>query len=531
MADETTNPSDAGSKTTGPDKGLAPVGAPATSAQAVPEPVILEETITRPAPAKPVPQPAPPANPAVHTTEDLHVPAAPEPKPTVAPPSGPPPAKAEPPAPLAGGFIPPDLGGAAAPVPVPPIPSPAPPVMPVVRKIPLAVPPMPSGPDTTSYPVPVVEKPATGVVRPDIEHLLEDIKLPERRESPNTGSADEEKPARTYDTSLGAVSSEEKQSEPDKMEPRASSPEQEPSQKNAAGEATSFTAPLHTLKSDLQDIVRVKKVSLVRAAALEQDKRRGSRNAEAHIAPQRSRRLFGTLFAVGILIGLGAAALFGVYTIMQERVGTAPAAPQGPSLLFAEATVPLLLTDLSALDLKRLLVQVRAGTGATLGSITNIIPVVSTRNESGAEARSPASLGEFFAALGTHAPPDLLRALGDEFFLGLHTVDENAPLLVIPVTSYERAFAGMLAWESAMNTDLSPFFTPVPDQIAGPGGLPQKRQFEDLVMRNYDVRALKNDAGGIELYYSFPTQNILIIGESPYSFTEVLSRLRAERKL
>ena len=50
-------------------------------------------------------------------------------------------------------------------------------------------------------------------------------------------------------------------------------------------------------------------------------------------------------------------------------------------------------------------------------------------------------------------------------------------------------------------------------------------------MRNYDVRVLKNDAGGIELYYSFPTQNILIIGESPYSFTEILSRLRAERKL
>src|SRR3989344_6363072 len=107
MADETTNPSDAGSKTTGPDKGLAPAGAPATSAQAVPEPVILEETITRPAPAKPMPQPAPPVNPAVHTTEDLHVPAAPEPKPTVAPPSVPPPAKAEPPAPMTAGFTPP----------------------------------------------------------------------------------------------------------------------------------------------------------------------------------------------------------------------------------------------------------------------------------------------------------------------------------------------------------------------------------------------------------------------------------------
>mgnify|MGYP001615994231 FL=1 len=379
--------------------------------------------------------------------------------------------------------------------------------------------------------MPAVAKPEAGTIRGDIAHLLEGIKLPERRDLQNTQSTGETKPAHTYDTSPGAVISEEKRDEPHKDGPSIPSRAQEPSPKTASGEATSFTAPLHTLKSDLQEIVRVKKVSLVRAVALEQDKRRGSRNAEANIAPRRSGRVFGTLFAVGLLVGLGVAALFGVYTIMQQRGGSASGAPQGPSLLFAETTVPLSLTDLSSLDLKRLLAQVRTSGGATLGSITNIVPVVSVRNEDGTESLSAASLGEFLAALGTHAPPDLLRALGNEFFLGLHTVDENAPLLVIPVTSYERAFAGMLAWEGAMNVDLSPFFTAVPDQIAGPGGLPQKRQFEDLVMRNYDVRALKNDAGGIELYYSFPTQNILIIGESPYSFTEILSRLRAERKL
>ena len=143
----------------------------------------------------------------------------------------------------------------------------------------------------------------------------------------------------------------------------------------------------------------------------------------------------------------------------------------------------------------------------------------------------PATLQEFLAALGTRASPDLVRALGSDFFFGIHTVDKNAPVLVIPVVSYEHAFAGMLAWERTMNADLAPVFTAVPDQVAGPGGLPQKRQFNDLVMRNYDVRALKDDAGVIELYYSFPTKELLIIAESPYSFAEVLSRLRAGGKL
>ena len=89
----------------------------------------------------------------------------------------------------------------------------------------------------------------------------------------------------------------------------------------------------------------------------------------------------------------------------------------------------------------------------------------------------------------------------------------------------------MLEWEDMINADLIPAFTSVPDTEAGADGLIKKRQFEDVVMRNYDVRALKDDAGTIQLYYSFPTRNILIIAESPYSFAEVLSRLRAERKL
>ena len=527
MDDKTTaNDRGAGSKTPDTDNKVAPASAPVAPAQE-PEPVILEETITRPAPAKPVPPPAPPANPVAQISEDRSVPVTPQPIAPVAPPPAPPPMNAESLAPLTGDFIPPEMRNAAEPVPAPP---PVPPSA-IVRKIPLAVPTLPAPSNGTAVspaPEPVAEEKNLA----NIEHVLETIKLPERRDSPNTVNPENAKQARTYDTSLGAILSEGEKTAPEGG--ALATPEETPPTppaNTADAVAAAPTAQLHTLKSDLQEIVRVKKVSLVRAVALEQDKRRGSRNAEASLGPQRSRRLFGTLFAVALLIGLGAAAIFGVTTIMKERAGAAPAALQGSSLLFAETTVPLSLTDLSVLDLKRLLAQVRMSGSATLGSITNIVPVVSVRNEDGTEARAPASLGEFLTALGAHVPPDLLRALKGDFFLGLHTVDENAPLLVIPVTSYERAFAGMLAWEGAMNADLSPFFTAVPDQIAGPGGLPQKRRFEDLVMRNYDVRVLKNDAGGIELYYSFPTQNILIIGESPYSFTEILSRLRAERKL
>jgi hypothetical protein len=127
-------------------------------------------------------------------------------------------------------------------------------------------------------------------------------------------------------------------------------------------------------------------------------------------------------------------------------------------------------------------------------------------------------------------PQELMSAIGPQFFFGFHIVDTNAPLFVIPVTSYDHAFAGMLAWEPTMDQDLAPVFTSV-SPTTEVNGLPVQRTFQDEVLRNYDVRELTDDQGNVVLYYSFPTPNILVIAQSPYSFTEILSRLQAEREL
>jgi hypothetical protein len=213
---------------------------------------------------------------------------------------------------------------------------------------------------------------------------------------------------------------------------------------------------------------------------------------------------------------------------MQQR---APVSlPPATSIIFAEQTLPLALDRQSSQTLKNIIAQARVSLGAPLGAITRIVPTISTTSASLAET-SPATLREFLIAIGVSPPDELLRAFGEQFFFGIHSINKNAPVFVVSVGSHDRAFAGMLAWESAMNTDLAPIYTPVPLYKAGDNGLPTTRVFEDIVLRNYDVRALKDDAGEIMLYYSFPTPNLLIIAESPYTFTEVLSRLQARRQL
>jgi hypothetical protein len=362
---------------------------------------------------------------------------------------------------------------------------------------------MPSSPETSPQ-IPVA--PATD----DLTEILKDVQLPERKDF---RAAADTMPASAR-TSVAPEESREMVSE-------------------VRPPVKEGIAAVHTLKDDLQSAVHDKNLSLVQAAALEQDK---LAHAEQIVMPQKPvhfrPRAIGTLAVSGALVFLGFLALSAVALIIKDRSGIAGDGFIVDGLIFAEQTIPFPAQKYSTTELKRLIAEARASSGTALGVITRLTPVVGEWNEDllVTEERS-ASTREFFASIGAHIPDELQRALGNDMFFGFHTVDENAPVMILPVTSYERAFAGMLAWEKTMNADLAPIYTSLPPLMYNADGLLVERSFEDLVMRNYDTRALKDDAGIVQLYYSFPTRDLLIIAESPYSFAEILARLRAERRL
>jgi hypothetical protein len=368
----------------------------------------------------------------------------------------------------------------------------------------------------------------SGVIGDDIANILKGVKLPERRDAPLVEKKPIENNAAVFDTALGAVaSSEEKTAAAETPVPVSPTLGAIPNE----GKTPSSVVSVHTLKDDLQQVVQSQKISVVRAASLEQDKHvRGDSERFGTSPTPHSKRTFGILFTVGILLVLGAGALFGVYAVMQSS-SAPPQTGTGSPILFAESSVSFPLDNQTPDGLKRALADARTSLQGALGSITAIIPTIATTSASGSMGTRPATFAEFMQAIGAHPPDALLRALGSNFFFGIHTVDTNAPLFVIPVTSYDHAFAGMLAWEPTMNADLAPIFTALPATTIDANGLPVDRTFEDAVMRNYDVRELKDDSGQVQLYYSFPTQNILVIAESPYSFAEILSRLQAQREL
>lgn len=380
-----------------------------------------------------------------------------------------------------------------------------------------ATPPAPLAP-TPPIPAATPPNPASDIsMQNDMSKILGGVKLPERH---NQTASQQPVEQNKYDTTLADPQRAVPHAVPDlsTTPAPADAPKQDPQ-----------LGSLHTLKDDLQHVVQENKISYVRAVALEEEKRHRIEQ-RSPMAPPSKRSLF-TMFVVAILLGTGALALGAVYVVMQQRTVQSNAAVQS-HILFAEQNVPFPVDNEAPADILRTLASARSSGSLTLGAILQIIPVFTdTDSSTGQTTATPLTFGEFLTALGTRAPDELARALNDDFFLGIHTVDENAPLIIVPVTSYERAFAAMLEWEPFMNEDLEPLFTALAPQAVGPDGVPTLRTFGDTVMRNYDVRALKDDAGEIQLYYSFPTRNVLIIAESPYSFTEALSRLRADRRL
>ena len=359
------------------------------------------------------------------------------------------------------------------------------------------------------------DKDADAQMGNDISNILKSIKLPERRSMP--GKAPKQIDTTVVDTALGAVPSNPP------LEVQKTAPLQTDGERPIVS--------MRTLKQDLQEVVRDQKISLVHAVALEEEKRSRANESLEKMRPRSSTsRTKGIVFGIILSLVLGGAALFGVYIVMQSSAASPPQISD--SLVFAEQAVPLPLDNNSPLALKNALGQARGAATASLGSITRIVPIFATYDEATQQQTEHiATFEEFLTSLGVIPPPELMRALGTEYFFGIHTVDENAPLFVVPVVSYDRAFAGMLAWEKRMNADLAPVFTAVPALTIGSEGIPVERTFSDEIMRNYDVRALKDDTGAIQLYYSFPTRDLLVIAESPYSFTEILSRLQAERRL
>lgn len=137
----------------------------------------------------------------------------------------------------------------------------------------------------------------------------------------------------------------------------------------------------------------------------------------------------------------------------------------------------------------------------------------------GGEARF-ASTRDFFETLDFKTPPGFTENINDKFDILIYYRPDGADIaLLISPKDYERVFAHMLAWESALLLDFRHLY--FDNDISQPLHL-----FSDKIVRNIDIRTIALEQNH-EFVYAFFAQRLLVIATSEQFLEVILGRLLA----
>ncbi len=280
--------------------------------------------------------------------------------------------------------------------------------------------------------------------------------------------------------------------------------------------------PLRTYQSDVEEVLKEGGGSLAKIAIAENDRRiHGGFALEEVEAPSHTKLI--VWISVGLIV-VGILVLSALYIF--RNTGKPIATVSGPrSIILADTEKSLDIAGLNREQIINTLLRERDESTMTLSSVT----ALKLKEGKGEQARTIGA-EEFFAKLQSRAPSELARSLENNFMFGIHTLSKNQPFLILKTSYYQNAFAGMLAWEKNLKEDLGPIFIPperatiasTSDQVLNKNGT-----FEDAVVKNRDVRALRGEGGKIVFLYSFPDKNTIIITTNTDTLEKVAARLLA----
>ncbi len=258
------------------------------------------------------------------------------------------------------------------------------------------------------------------------------------------------------------------------------------------------------------------KESLVSIQRGEQIKR-GLSGTSAQTANQDStggKEFFLLLLGSLILFALGAAGTWYVYGEFTRKTATQTVGIPANRFISANSEVNL---DFQTLTRDSLI--------NTVSNTINDIPDSELRHiilrKAAEDKLAVLSTSEFLSALESKAPGSLVRAFDPLFMFGNYRA---STFIIIRLSSFENAFAGMLAWEKDLARDIGPLFATsgllrdiAPESV-----------FIDTIDRNKDIRMLAFE-DQVVLLYSFFDNNMLIITDSIETLRTIIDRLTREK--
>lgn len=236
--------------------------------------------------------------------------------------------------------------------------------------------------------------------------------------------------------------------------------------------------------------------------------------------PGRFRALFmRAAIVLVILVAIGGGVGVGYYLIRSFGTNTEAPLSIAPTVVQSDLQIPLPLSSSRTALLSSLTdIVAQSGTG-----VTHIYPVHENTN-------TPASASEILAVLDPRAPGSFLRSVGEYLTLGAVATPDTRPFIVLRTTNFDVGFAGMIAWEPYISSDLAPLFGAPIDRTYDPDarteGNTREASFVDGVVQNQPVRILYNQSGEEGIVYGFIDRNTLIITTTSQAFATVRARIQ-----
>lgn len=291
---------------------------------------------------------------------------------------------------------------------------------------------------------------------------------------------------------------------------------------------------VRTFKSDAEEAIKMERMSSASIAIAEEKKKQKYEPFNPIDSAPKSKKIL--IFITGLLFVFGGIGAFNFNYIKEKiNLGTKSKTPfEISSLITADSNLEFNLSELGKKDASNSLFEIIKTANIKSNSIQNIY-TTKTVIENEKETKKIVESKEFIPLISSKIPDILFRSLSSKYMLGVHSLNGNHPFIILKTDSYENAFAGMLSWEKNMAGDLSALFprniplstqegTTTTEQV-----LSYKKEFEDILVKNRDTRALKDESGNIFLIYSMTDKETIIITSNTVTLIELFDRILRSR--
>ncbi len=273
----------------------------------------------------------------------------------------------------------------------------------------------------------------------------------------------------------------------------------------------SLIRPLRTFESDSAEAIKQGQQSLYSIAQAEKAKRakRGESDPEKEDIKKNSALLLlsGALFLAG---GAFLLYFFLLRTFLPDK--TVLVTPTINSVITSQHEIDLANTD-------------QTSRGAIVASVRTVLGQ-NPRNKDEIENiritkdGKDIDISDIILDFSENTPPSLLRSFStNEYMIGSIQKETKLPFFITKINYYDNAFAGMLKWEE----DMQQVFVKL-----GISAL-TTAPWRDAIVKNKDVRLLKNESGDTVMLYGFYDKETLVIAPSEEVFSDVLAGLRARQ--